>query len=77
MSDVEHVDAPPAGEEIHMPGPSILPFLNAVGLTVAILGVTTHWVVLLAGALLFLFTAAIWVRDTRRDIEHLPLDHHH
>ena len=33
--------AGPAGEEIHLPGPSIQPLLLAIGITVALLGVTT------------------------------------
>jgi hypothetical protein len=72
----EPVPAPPVGEEIHMPGPSIVPFLNAIGLTVAIVGVTFHWTVLVAGLVLFLTTLFAWVRHTARDIDELPLEHH-
>ena len=70
------VEAPPVGEEIHMPGPSIVPFLNAIGLTVAILGVTFHWFVLAAGLVLFFWTLVLWIRHTARDIDELPLEHH-
>ena len=31
---------PPAGEEIHLPGPSIQPLLLAFGITLALVGVT-------------------------------------
>ena len=72
----EPISAPPTGEEIHFPLPSIVPFLNAVGLSVAIIGVTFHWVVTVAGALLFLVTLVRWLRDTAHDIEELPLEHH-
>jgi TRAP-type C4-dicarboxylate transport system permease small subunit len=70
-------EAPPAGEEIHLPGPSLVPILNAVGLTLAIVGVTTYWIVSVAGALLFFFTLIRWIRDVRRDFDELPLEHHH
>jgi uncharacterized membrane protein len=69
--------APPAGEEIHLPGPSLVPFLNAVGLSLAIVGITTFWIVSVAGILLFLFTLLRWIRDVRRDFDELPLEHHH
>jgi uncharacterized membrane protein len=69
--------APPAGEEIHLPGPSLVPFLNAVGLSLTIVGITTFWIVSAAGILLFLFTLLRWIRDVRRDFNELPLEHHH
>jgi len=34
-------DVPPAGEEIHLPGPTILPVLTALGITLLLVGVTT------------------------------------
>jgi hypothetical protein len=69
--------APPAGEEIHLPGPSLVPFLNAVGISLAIVGITTFWLISVAGLLLFLFTLVRWIRDVRRDFNELPLEHHH
>ena len=36
----DHRAAPPVGEQIHMPAPSLLPILNAVGLSTAIIGIT-------------------------------------
>ncbi len=77
MPEHDPIPAPPVGEEIHMPGPSLIPFLNAAGLALAILGVTFHWSVLVAGAILFLWTLVIWIRDVSRDIDELPLEHHH
>lgn len=66
---------PPVGEEIHLPGPSLLPILNAAGITLAVIGVTLGWPLIVAGLVLFLWTTIRWIRDTRRDISHLPLDH--
>jgi hypothetical protein len=70
-------EAPPAGEQIHLPEPSILPVLNAVGLASAIVGITISWFIVGAGLVLFLATAIVWIRDARREMEHLPLDHQH
>jgi hypothetical protein len=70
------VEAPPPGERIHMPAPSILPVLNAVGVAVAIVSITISLVGVIAGAVLFLGTAIVWIRDSRREMEDLPLEHH-
>ena len=73
----EIADAPPVGEQIHVPAPSILPILNAAGLAVAIVGITISPVMIIAGLLLFLLTAIAWIRGARREFQELPLDHHH
>ena len=70
-------NVPPAGEEVHMPPPSILPLVNASGLAIAIVSVTLSVYLVIFGAIVFLWTAAVWIRDTRRDIAQLPLDHSH
>ena len=41
--DREH-PAPPAGEEIHLPGPSLIPILSAAGITLAVIGTTIRWI---------------------------------
>jgi hypothetical protein len=75
VSDVEQ-QAPPVGEEIHLSGPSVIPFLNALGITLIVIGTTITIVFLIAGAILFIITTVIWIRDTRRDIDALPEEHH-
>jgi hypothetical protein len=67
---------PPAGEEIHMPRPSILPLINAAGLALAIVSLTLTWYLVAAGLVVFVVTAIKWIADVRRDIEDLPLEHH-
>jgi hypothetical protein len=67
--------APPVSEEIHMPAPSILPLINAAGLALAIVSLTISWIFVAFGLLVFLITTVRWIRDTRRDIADLPLDH--
>jgi hypothetical protein len=70
-------EAPPPGEEIHLPGPSLIPLLNAVGITLAIVGITTFRVLSVVGVILFLVTLVRWIRDVRRDFDELPLEHGH
>ena len=74
MSD-EHSQAPPAGEEIHLPGPTILPFVMAIGITLTVIGTTITWLFSAIGIVIFLVTLLMWIRDTRRDISELPEDH--
>lgn len=78
MSEEARYDpgTPPAGEEIHMPRPSILPLINAVGLALAIVSLTLSWWLVGVGLIVFLVTAARWIADVRRDIDELPLEHH-
>jgi hypothetical protein len=79
MSDQSDINgaAPPVGEEIHMPAPSILPIINAAGLALAIVSLTLTWYLVAVGLIIFLVTAVRWIGDTRRDIADLPLDHSH
>jgi O-antigen ligase len=74
----DSIDAtPPAGEQIHMPAPSIIPVLNAVGLSTAIIGITISMILVIGGLVLFFATAIVWIRDARRELEDLPLEHGH
>ena len=68
-------EVPPPGEEIHLPGGSIQPLLLTVGITVALVGVTTNIFLVIAGAILAVAVVITWIRDTRRDINELPLEH--
>jgi hypothetical protein len=67
-------DVPPAGEEIHLPGPSILPALTAVGVTLVLVGITTFIELTVVGALITLYAVGRWIRETRTEIDELPLD---
>jgi hypothetical protein len=75
VSDLEP-EAPPVGEEIHLPGPSLLPLLSAIGITLTIVGTTLTLFISAVGLILFVVTTVIWIRDTRRDIDQLPEEHH-
>jgi hypothetical protein len=65
---------PPAGEEIHLPGPSILPLLSTIGITLAIVGITISLIFTIAGGLLTIVCVTRWIRETRHEIDQLPLD---
>jgi hypothetical protein len=69
-------DVPPVGEEIHLPGPTILPLLTALGITLLLVGVTTFVEFTIAGAILTLACVVRWIKDTRREVDELPLDAH-
>lgn len=69
-------DVPPAGEEIHLPGPTILPVLTAVGITLVLVGVTTFVELSIIGGVLTLGCVVRWIKDTRREVDELPLDGH-
>jgi hypothetical protein len=76
VSDLDS-DIPPVGEEIHLPGPSLIPLLSAISITMIVIGTTISWFVSIAGLILFIATTVRWIRDTRRDIDHLPEEHLH
>jgi ABC-type transport system involved in cytochrome c biogenesis permease subunit len=67
-------EIPPAGEEIHLPGPTILPLLTAAGITLAIVGVTTSLILVIGGAVLTIACVIRWIMDTRSEIDELPLN---
>ena len=77
MSELERRPVPPVGEEVHMPEPSIIPIVNAAALAIAIVSITLSWYVVALGGVVFLVTAIRWIADVRRDIDQLPLEHHH
>lgn len=76
MAGGEHTPAPPVGEEVHMPEPSLLPILNAVGVSLAIIGTTLSIVFTIFGLVLFLITAAVWIGKARHEFDELPAEHH-
>jgi type IV secretory pathway TrbD component len=70
-------EAPPAGEAIHLPGPTYLPVTTAAGIAIAVVGVVLSWILVGLGVLITLVAVMRWIRETRRDIGELPLEHRH
>ena len=67
-------DPPPAGEHIHLPGPSLQPILLAFGITLALVGVTLGRFLLVSGLILTVWVIVRWISDTRREMSELPED---
>jgi hypothetical protein len=63
------------GESIHLPGPSFQPVVVAFGLTLAIVGVVLFPVLSVIGVIITVIAIAGWIRDTRREMSELPLEH--
>ncbi|HWC87445.1 MAG TPA: hypothetical protein VG388_12970 [Solirubrobacteraceae bacterium] len=75
MTDFEH-PVPPAGEDVHLPGPTIKPFLVGAGITLAVVGITIFPPYLvIVGLVLFVVTTYKWIQDVRHDIGALPEEH--
>ena len=78
MADEVRVSDPAAeeaGESIHLPGPSYHPVLVAFGVTLAVTGVVLYLPATVIGLLITVITLFFWIRDTRREISELPLEH--
>jgi hypothetical protein len=80
VAEVEHVDrpqdpVPEPGEALHLPEPSYLPVLTALGVTIALAGIVISWVLVAIGVLLVVVVATRWIRQVREDISELPLEH--
>jgi Flp pilus assembly protein TadB len=67
--------APPPSEEIHLPGPTILPLVAAIAITLIVVGTTLGWIVSAVGGVILLIVVVRWIRDTRRDVAALPDQH--
>ena len=77
MNESDHpASAPPPGEELHLPGPSLLPFLCAIAITLIVVGTTLSLVISLVGLVALVIIVIRWVADTRRDVAELPESHH-
>ena len=74
MSAPDGSAPPPAGEHIHLPGPSFEPILLAAGITIALIGVTFGLAILVGGLILTIAVIARWIRGARREMAELPED---
>lgn len=63
--------APPVGEELHLPGPTLIPLLTAVAITMIVIGTTVSTVLSFVGVGLLGAVVIRWIGDTRRDIDAL------
>jgi hypothetical protein len=62
-------------EEIHLPEPSYLPAVMALGITLMITGIVIGLPFIIVGAIFFVVTLVRWIRQTREEMGQLPLEH--
>jgi hypothetical protein len=66
---------PPPVEQVHLPEPSYLPALTALGITIAVVGVVLSWILAGIGLLIAVVAIVRWIRQTREEMAELPLEH--
>ena len=66
---------PPPSEQVHLPGPSYLPVLVALGTTIALVGVVLSWWLFGIGMAILMPPLVIWIRKAREEMAELPLEH--
>ncbi len=67
-------DPPPAGEHIHLPGPSLQPVLLAFAITLTLVGVTLGLFFVISGLVMTVWIIIRWILDCRREMAALPED---
>jgi type IV secretory pathway TrbD component len=68
--------APPASEQLHLPGPSYQPLAVSIGSAIAIVGVVVNLYLAAIGLLITFVAIMRWVRGAREELASLPLEHH-
>ena len=66
---------PQPTEEIHLPDPSYLPAVMALGITLMVTGIVIGLPFIIVGAIFFVVTLVRWIRQTREEMGQLPLEH--
>jgi hypothetical protein len=67
-------DTPPVGEEIHLPPPTVVPALTAIGITLTLVGLTTYIEFTVLGGVVTLACIVSWIKTARAETDELPLD---
>jgi hypothetical protein len=62
------------GEQIHLPGPSLLPLVTAIGLTIALVGLPFSFWFVGVGVAIVLLAGLRWIRTVREEVESLPVE---
>jgi hypothetical protein len=68
-------EVPPAGEQVHVPKPSLLPVLATVGITLALVGVTVSIIFTIVGLVIAVPVIVCWIRAAREELAELPPGH--
>ena len=59
-------------EQIHLPGPSLIPLTTAIGITIMLVGLILSWWFVATGATILVVSVVRWVHTVRSDIDSLP-----
>ena len=76
ISERRRPERPAARRGDPPPGPTLIPFAMAIGITLVVIGTTIDWLFSAVGGVIFVVTLVMWIRDTRRDVSELPEEHH-
>jgi hypothetical protein len=66
---------PQPTEEVHLPDPSYLPVVLSVGVTIALIGITLAWWIVLIGVVVVVIVLYKWIVSARQEMRELPLEH--
>ena len=66
---------PPPSEHVHLPGPSYLPAMVALGTTIALAGVVLAWALFAIGMMIVVISVVLWIREARAEMAELPFEH--
>jgi Flp pilus assembly protein TadB len=75
--EADAAPVPPAGEEIHLPGPTLLPLFTGAAITLIVIGTTISIVFIIIGVVALILCVFRWVSSTSRDVAALPEEHGH
>ena len=79
MSEIDSTQSggrlPQPTEEVHLPPPSYLPVLFALGVTIIVVGIVLSWIMVAVGAIIALWVLVKWIRAVRVEMRQLPLEH--
>ncbi len=70
----ERESVPAAGERVHLPGPSYLPPVLALGASIAVIGVVITPYLFIIGLVISLVALVRWIREAREEMAELPLE---
>jgi hypothetical protein len=66
---------PQPTHEVHLPPPSYLPVLVALGVWITLAGITLAWYIAAIGAIILVISLFRWIRIARQEMRELPLEH--
>jgi len=66
---------PPPAEVTHMPEPSYLPVVMAIGITLALIGLIITPVITGIGLIIVVVALVRWIGQARAQMAELPLEH--